>query len=81
LNFENLISSQKTHFLPTVQKNYFISSLFLNEIAIFKNKLFRATHIFKGGVTIFLPRDDITRFDGTLLAVLQTRGLAARLGN
>jgi hypothetical protein len=38
--------------------------LFLNEIAIFKNKLFTAAPIFSQGVTIFLPRDDITRFDG-----------------
>jgi hypothetical protein len=39
--------------------------LFLNEIAIFKNKLFTAAPIFSQGVTIFLARDDITRFDGT----------------
>jgi hypothetical protein len=37
----------------------------LNEIAIFKNKLFTAAPIFSQGVTIFLPRDDITRFDGS----------------
>jgi hypothetical protein len=47
----------------------------LNEIAIFKNKLFTAAPIFSQGVTIFLPRDDITRFDGTvsLFGVSQTK--------
>jgi hypothetical protein len=41
--------------------------LFLNKIAIFKNKLFTAAPIFSQGVTIFLSIDDITGFDGSEL--------------